>query len=1406
MATQEQIYSTKILLNSENAKKEITSLEKKIESLKTKREEAFKAGDMKSWNKLGKEITKDQEKLDLMRGSLKKIDDTLSNMSAAGPKDLRDTIKAINQLLNDGSVQRGSQAWKDLTASLRSANTELRAVRTETAAQQSIWGRFTKFLNDSWGGLTMLIGSITGLSMTIRNVVKDFAKMEEEMANVRKYTGLSDEEVRALNEDLKKMDTRTSREELNQLAGAAGRLGITSIDAIEDFVEAGNMIKVALGDDLGDGAIDKVGKLAMAFGEDEKMGLRGAMEATGSAINELAQNSSAQAGYLVDFTARVAGFGKQLGLTQAQIMGFGAVMDENLLRDEMASTAFGNMLTKMQLDTAKFAKMAGMDIEEFSRLLTEDANAAILALADNLKKAGSQNMMKMLDDMGLDGARAVGVLATLADKVDDVRERQELATKAYKEAKSVGEEYNRMNETVEAQIEKGKKAFHEMSITLGQQLLPIVKYTISGGGLLVKGLSTLVSTFINFRTTIIATGTAIVLLTAYRKADVIWTKVQVLWNEKLIKGLKALRLAIMNNPWTAAIIAITAIGAAVWDFVKSSNEAAKKQREMNAALREQKAVADSLNRVKEEANRATAEELTHFNKLRKTLEDNTKKYTDRKKALDEIKRIVPSYHGSLTTENTLINSNASALDNYVTNLMNAARAQAAFNLQVKIQENTLKHEQRLSERQGNRLYAQKRLTEIGLPKGGELRSTESSNNSDDAYHIVDAQGRFVKYVSVEQAKQMKHYLQIIDYNDKRIEQENKVLAINKKQTDELQKIVDKGQDNKTDTTPTTPTYKTDNELQKEEKEREKAERERLDALREADRQEKALTDERLAENMLKYQAGLEDYQTYLAEQLKIQKEGLQARMNVWNEEDNEYKKLQKQLAALTLNGDREQTQLSMQELERQHQQRRAAIQSQLYDERSELYQNEVALNEALFQEDMNYLVRKHEKYREGSLEWMQTDWEIQDLDSKHKTEKEQQFLQRLAKLREEAGMKNYDELMNIELKGLEVIKDTLIAAGQMTEEEYNQIVANIKRKYEELKADQAADSSIKAKGTKALDTAKKAAGASDVDAGNDAATGIFSIKSAIENQKSINEQLKILYGKDYENNKEYQEAKRQLDAETMQGIVAGAQAAYQSISNMMSAASSLAQANSDLEVAKITANYDKQIQAAGKNSKKRERLEKERDEKIAKAKTKANQKAMAMEIAQAIAQTAMGAISAYSSTMAGAPYPANLVLAPISAGIALAAGAMQIATIKKQHQAEAMGYYEGGFTGGRRYRREAGVVHEGEFVVNHQAVGNPAVLPFLNFLDQAQRNNTVGSLTMQDVSRAAGGAAPTVLAPVVNVQNDNSELSGTLSEARDVLSRLTTQLELGIGVDIPIDGENGMYRRMKRYENLLKNK
>ena len=236
------------------------------------------------------------------------------------------------------------------------------------------------------------------------------------MVDVIKYTGLTKTQVEELNETFKKMDTRTSREKLNQLAGDAGRLGITSQEAVGEFVDAADKINVALGDDLGDDAVKNIGKLAQMFGDDKNKGLRGAMLATGSVVNELAQSSSASAGYLVDFTARLAGVGKQAGLTQQQIMGFASVLDQNMQQDEAAATAMQNLIAKMFQDPAKFAALAGKSVKEFSSLLKNDANEALLQFFGAMKKHGGfESLAPMFDQMGMDGSRCVAVFSVMAD-------------------------------------------------------------------------------------------------------------------------------------------------------------------------------------------------------------------------------------------------------------------------------------------------------------------------------------------------------------------------------------------------------------------------------------------------------------------------------------------------------------------------------------------------------------------------------------------------------------------------------------------------------------------------------------------------------------------------------------------------------------------------------------------------------------------------------------------------------------------------------------------------------------------------------------------------------------------------------------------------------------------------------
>lgn len=187
----------------------------------------------------------------------------------------------------------------------------------------------------------------------------------------------------------------------------------------------------------------------------------------------------------------------------------------------------------------------------------------------------------------------------------------------------------------------------------------------------------------------------------------------------------------------------------------------------------------------------------------------------------------------------------------------------------------------------------------------------------------------------------------------------------------------------------------------------------------------------------------------------------------------------------------------------------------------------------------------------------------------------------------------------------------------------------------------------------------------------------------------------------------------------------------------------------------------------------------------------------------------LAAINAYASAS-----QVNFLLGPIAAALATAAGMMQIATIKKQHEAEAAGYYSGGFTDrDPNNRKVVGEVHANEFVANHEAVANPAIMPVLRLIDQAQRNNTVGSLTSADVSRAlgqspgvgAGGVAAAAAPSTEAFAGAVALVADTNASTRSALERLSENLEAGIEAHVIMDGERGFYKKLKNYERLTQN-
>ena len=1182
----------------------------------------------------------------------------------------------------------------------------------------------------------------------------DLAEAREKKMG-RSFIAAIRKELRDAEQELKKTDTRTSREQLNQLAGVAGRLGIQSKEGILDFVDAADMIGVALGDDLGQGAVDKIGKLAMAFGEDEKRGLRGAMLATGSALNELAQNSSAQAGYLVDFTARVAGFGKQLGLTQAQIMGFGTVMDENLLRDEMAATAFGNMLTKMQTDTEKFARIAGQSVEEFADLLSRDANAAILALADSLKRADPQTMMKMLDDMGLDGSRAVGVLATLADKIDDVRRHQQRATEAYSEATSVVNEFSVMNNTVQARLDKCRKAFREMTVELGEKLLPVVRYTISGAGMLAKALDVIITWFDKFKVSIVTTATTIAVLVAWKQKDVIVTKLMTLANEKLWASLVRLGKFLKTNWIGATITAVVALTTALWELKRRADGLTDSER--------------NLNKVRGKAKRDIVEEEQRIRLLIAAAEDEKLSMDERKRAVEKLNGIIPGYNAQLDETTGKYKASKKALDDYLTSLTRKYEIEGA--------------KERLKEL-GKELADAETALQKAKKNADKLKNTGPSTGAqgDVFFNIGQKIGA---EQSVSNAKKAMDAVQTqIDDLVSAFGDDLKKDAVKVEVEVEPEVIVPDS--------PTIPYQGGDGKKDIDE--------ERKRRLKEAEDAAKAESDAALAAKTHEYAMGRIAYREYIRDMARLQKEGLERRRDVYEKGSAEYEKLNRQIEELSFKGDSQTNQMKLDELRRDMLLQQMEIEAQAA--REEITEAEKQERLRLLNE--TFLADKVELYRKGTKERMDAEWELQQAEQRNRTERERQYLQQLRQVRERyLGMTN-DSLMQAAMKGL----DELHSRGLLSEKEYQEMLLAIRAQYADYQTQSERDQKAGADALKvAQNTAGKNLGQKPASGGLPAGIPLV---GDIQLYQSTMEQLKQMYQNDEMTHAAYLAAKQQATAQFCESLASQLQAAYNTVNQVMSAASSYFSAQQEYETALVQKKYEKQIAAAGNNQRKVKKLQEQQQKEEAAIKTKYAKRAATIQMAQAVEQTAVSAINAYSS--AAAIPVTGFVLAPIAAAMAIAAGMLQIATIKKQQQAQQAGYYEGGFTHGRRYRREAGVVHEGEFVANHQAVQNPAIAPFLNFLDYAQRNNTVGSLTAAEVSRqlAQGGlpaASPSgVIAPIVNVQTDNAELREAITAHREATDLLLLRLQQPIDARVVLTGPDGLDAQQQRLNQMMKNK
>ena len=1451
-------------VNDKDAKENIEQLRKKVEELNRQKQKAEQVlSDKHSTNgqrqravetlqKVNSELRKNARELQRSENRVEALTNGLRRMDKQTPKELQKTIRQINAELNSGAVKRGSEEWDAYTEALKSAKKELQEIRKQQEVEEdkSIGDQLADFGNKWMGAITTFTG-VTELfdnaKQWVSSFVDTYADMQEHMSGVKKYTGLATQDVEELNEAFKKMDTRTPREKLNDLAADAGRLGINGKQDVLDFVDAANQINLALGDDLGEDGVKNIGKLTQLFSEGRAMGLKNGMLATASVINELAQSSSASEPYLLEFTARLASIGSTANMAQSDLTAIAAVLDQGMVGVEKGATAMQNVLTAIYRRPAKMAKAAGLDVQKFTELVKTDANAALLQFIGALKDARSlENIAPMLEEMKLSGSGVTQTLATLANGLDNLKATQQQAALAFLEHTSATKEAEAANGTVQAQIEKAQKAYKDLAVELGGHLEPVVKHMVSSTALFAKALLYSIKFALEHKRAIVTLAVAIaayttglVITTAWQKralavkllnivadkaqaawlaiktaATMAWNAVLALltWNyERATIAQILFNRAMAANPLGLVLSAVATLITLIVAFTRKTEDLTQKR--------------NILNEVQQEGMKKAAEEIGLVQRLHNIVRNSNEAYDTRRKAIEHLQRIVPGYHASLTKEGKLTERNTKAISDYIRSLQNKALAEAAYDKLVELQKARIEQQMTVDRKKYNiravdrelekPQYASRKEEAAGdsgviVYEGNRLRSEKLTERTKHTIALNAAQAELDE--TTRQINQLNNFVngrnEIKNFYGK---------LINQKAAETISDTEGEG----TRPTPdaggkTGKGDKTEDKLKKKELEDGKKHIEQVDKL------------QREKNDLLKVQfaQGLITTEEYNAAVAKNDEEALKSKRDFYKRNADQRKKWQDELDKYT---DKEKTRNQDWSLAQIDKENKAALEQLEHDEAVGLITTEA------YEKERDRITLEHLKRRADYLkQWGRVDdYEkaaaaLQEEDNKQRLAREKKYQEKVKQLRNEYLKKTALEQFQEEMKVLSELHTRKL----ISEEEYLRLQAALRLKYQGDDGRGGLIAEERQKRAEELLTSARHSASSTLgtqrddkdESSHSGTTNAFGVselaKSALKLRihAATYDALKRMREKDKEHALEYAAAFKQLDRERVQGITEAAAAAYSTFGAVVSTFSDLQRAEADAQVARTEREYDAKIKAAEGDREQTEKLEAEKQAAVAKIKNDYNQRAANIQVAQALAGGAMAAINAYSSA-AAIPIVGH-VLAPIAAALAVATTAAQIATIRKQAEAQQSGYYEGGFTPGRRYRRTAGVVHEGEFVANHKAVNNPAVLPVLRLIDHAQRNNTIASLTAADVSRAiaAPGVPPQGRTPDAEgsathpamaqrrAQPDTVPADTVAQGLQEAIDRLNVNLESGIRSTVSIDGRDGVAYQLDKFRKLTDRK
>lgn len=630
-----------ITANAAVAKKVMDELQQRIDAIKQKMQQldtTTKQG-QKEFKKLEKELVSYNSAVSQNITNTERIRKAISNLSNTSLKELRRALGAAKSELgktfeNDPNLKKRQQDVKTLQA-------QIDKLTGAVNKHGSAWSTAAKNLVAYVG----LFGTFNMIKQKITDVINLNFKYSDSLANVRKVTNWSMKDVEELSDKLSKVDTRTSLEGLTQLAYIGSRMGMGKygVQGLAEFAQASDRVNVALKEDLGDDAMLTLSKFVETMGEVEKHGgnISEAFDAVSSSIFKLASTSTANGGNILEFAKRLTGLSKSAHITSDQLLGLASASDSLMLMPEVASTAFGKLISSLWTNYHDIEKMLGMQEDSLKDMMSKGQTMqALVKVLENVSDKNLSSMDEYFKEFGSDGQRLKSVVVTMAQNIGVLKSHLKESSEAYREGTAVTKEYEIQQQTAQAILERAnnmwEKAFvnpdgidavKEMAkvwynfskeltqskpfLTSVQILFWELKNSVEALLFVLPGLLAYLGT----RGLVMAFSKLIPLMIGIKGSSIVGfftLLTQAIMGShfatlRLIVSWKQLSLAMKTNIIGLVISVVTSLGIAIYDLVKKTNEASSSVQKFNS----------SFKGVREAANHAVAELDAYYGAIKR---------------------------------------------------------------------------------------------------------------------------------------------------------------------------------------------------------------------------------------------------------------------------------------------------------------------------------------------------------------------------------------------------------------------------------------------------------------------------------------------------------------------------------------------------------------------------------------------------------------------------------------------------------------------------------------------------------------------------------------------------------------------------------------------------------------------